>query len=96
MTRFSFSNIKKEPLHILVVEITKEWRTILMATQIALIQTVQIVFLLIVIPVLVITIIRGIIKLKVHREVYGNNIYRYISDKVLEKQTDLNKKQDGQ
>jgi len=66
-----------------------------MGIQIAFLQTFQILLLIVVVPVIVFYVMRTIIKLKVHRAVYGNDISRYVEDKILEKKAKLNREQDG-
>jgi len=66
-----------------------------MGIQIAFLQTFQILLLIVVVPVIAFYVWRTIIKFKVHRAVYGNDISRYVEDKILEKKAKLNREQDG-
>jgi len=63
--------------------------------QIEFLQTFQILLLVVIVPVLLFYVLRTIIKIKVHRAVYGNDIRRYVEDKILEKQAKLNREQEG-
>lgn len=71
-------------------------RVIIMAAQILIMQIIQILLMFVVIPVLVYYVLRAIIKIKVHKAVYGYNINRYIEDQILEKQAKINREQGGQ